>query len=59
MMLGQCLYEQEEFDQASDAFTRAARDSDTRRTATQWQNYLRREVQRRNDLEARLAQYGA
>ena len=59
MLLGQCLFEQDEFDQAGDAFTRAARDSDTRRTATQWQNYLRKEVQRRNDLEARLAQYGA
>lgn len=59
MLLGQCLFEQEEFDDASDAFTRAARDSETRRTATQWQNYLRREVKRRSDLEARLAQYGA
>lgn len=59
MLLGQCLFEQEEFDEAGDAFTRAARDSDTRRTATQWQNYLRREVKRRSDLEARLAQYGA
>lgn len=58
MLLGQCLFEQEEFDAAGDAFTRAARDSDTRRTATQWQNYLRREVKRRSDLEARLAQYG-
>ena len=59
MLLGQCLFEQEQFDEAGDAFTRAARDSDTRRTATQWQNYLRREVKRRSDLEARLAQYGA
>ena len=59
MLLGQCLFEQDEFDEAGDAFTRAARDSDTRRTATQWQNYLRREVKRRSDLEARLAQYGA
>ena len=59
MLLGQCLFEQDKFDEASDAFTRAARDSDTRRTATQWQNYLRREVKRRSDLEARLAQYGA
>lgn len=59
MLLGQCLFEQEKFDEASDAFTRAARDSDTRRTATQWQNYLRREVKRRSDLEARLAAYGA
>ncbi|MDE0455340.1 MAG: tetratricopeptide repeat protein [Gammaproteobacteria bacterium] len=59
MLLGQCLFEQNEFDEAGDAFTRAARDSDTRRTATQWQNYLRREVKRRSDLEARLAQYGA
>ena len=58
MLLGQCLFEQEQFDEASDAFTRAARDSDTRRTATQWQNYLRKEVKRRSDLEARLAQYG-
>ena len=57
MLLGQCLFEKEEFDDAGDAFTRAARDSDTRRTATQWQNYLRREVKRRSDLEARLAQY--
>ena len=59
MLLGQCLFEQDKFDEAGDAFTRAARDSDTRRTATQWQNYLRREVKRRSDLEARLAQYGA
>ena len=59
MLLGQCLFEQDEFDEAGDAFTRAARDSDTRRTATQWQNDLRREVKRRSDLEARLAQYGA
>ena len=58
MLLGQCLFEQEKFDDASDAFTRAARDSDTRRSATRWQNYLRSEVKRRSDLEARLAQYG-
>lgn len=59
MLLGQCLFEQDEFDEAGDAFSRAARDSDTRRTATQWQNYLEREVARRSDLERRLAQYGA
>ena len=58
MLLGQCLFEREEFDEAGDAFARAAGDSDTRRTATQWQNYLRREVKRRSDLEDRLAQYG-
>ena len=58
MLLGQCLFEQEKFDEAGDAFTRASRDSDTRRTATQWQNHLRKEVKQRTDLEAKLAQYG-
>ena len=59
MLLGQCLFEQEEFDAASDAFTRAARDSETRRSATQWQNYLQKEIKRRTDLEDKLSQYGA
>ena len=59
MLLGQCLLEQEEFDEAGDAFTRAARDSDTRKTAIDWQNYLRREAKRRSDLEADLAKFGA
>ena len=59
LLLGQCLFEQEDFDEAGDAFSRAARDSDTRRTATQWQNYLRKEVARINDLEERLAKFDA
>ena len=57
MLLGQCLFEQEEFEEASDAFSKAARDSDYLRAATRWQNYLKTEVVRRRDLEARLAQY--
>lgn len=59
MLLGQCLFEQEEYDEASDAFARAARDSETRRAATRWQNYLKREVARLQDLDARLARYGS
>ena len=57
MLLGQCLYELEKFDEASQAFSRAARDSETRRSATGWQNYLKKDVARRQDLEDRLAQY--
>ena len=59
MLLGQCLFEQEKYDEAGDAFARAARDSDTRRAATRWQNYLQREVARLQDLDARLARYGS
>ena len=58
LLLGQCLFELDEFDEASDAFSRAARDSDTRRSATGWQNYLKKDVARRRDLEERLAEYG-
>ena len=59
MLLGQCLFEQEKYDEAGDAFSRAARDSETRQSATRWQNYLRREVARLEDLDARLARYGS
>jgi len=59
MLLGQCLFEQEKYDEAGDAFARAVRDSDTRRAATRWQTYLEREVARLQDLEARLARYGS
>ena len=59
MLLGQCLFEQEKYDEAGDAFARAARDSETRRAATRWQNYLEREVARLQDLDARLARYGS
>ncbi len=59
MLLGQCLFEQEKYDEAGDAFARAARDSDTRRAATRWQNYIEREVARLRDLDARLARYGS
>lgn len=58
MLLGQCLFEQENYDEASDAFTRAARDSDTRRSATRWQNYLKSEVVRLQELDAKLARFG-
>lgn len=57
MLLGQCLLEQDEFDGAGDAFSQAIRDSDTRRDATRWQNYLKNEVERRRKLEADLARY--
>ncbi len=57
MLLGQCLFEQEEFDGAGDAFDRAVRDRGTRRSATQWQTFLRKEIKRRQDLEERLARY--
>ncbi|MCY4157869.1 MAG: tetratricopeptide repeat protein [Gammaproteobacteria bacterium] len=59
MLLGQCLFEQEKYDEAGDAFSRAARDSETRQAATRWQNYLRREVARLQDLDARLARFGS
>lgn len=55
LLLGQCLLEQEEFNEAGDAFERALRDRDTRREAAQWQNYLEIEVKRRQKLEADLA----
>ncbi|WP_446831742.1 tetratricopeptide repeat protein [Candidatus Foliamicus sp.] len=58
MLLGQCLFEQEEYDAAEDAFARAIRDSDTRRAATRWRDYLRSEVARLRDLDARLARFG-
>ena len=54
--LGQCLFEQEKFDEASDAFTRAIRDSETRRTATSWRNHLNNEVKRLQELERKLAE---
>jgi len=59
MLLGQCLFEQEKYDEAGDAFSRAAKDSETRQAATRWQNYLRREVARLQDLDARLARFGS
>ena len=54
--LGQCLFEQEKFDEASDAFTQAIRDSETRRTATSWRNHLNNEVKRLQELERKLAE---
>ena len=57
MLLGQCLFEQENYEEAKDAFKKAARDEDTRPGATRWQIYLDNEVTRRRNLEARLAQY--
>lgn len=59
MLLGQCLFEQEKYGEAGDAFSRAARDSETRQAATRWRNYLRKEVARLEDLDARLARYGS
>lgn len=56
MLLGQCLLEQEEFDEAGEAFSRATRDSDTRRLATRWRTHVTREVARRQELERKLAQ---
>ena len=58
MLLGQCLFEAEEYDDAGDAFARAARDSETRRAAARWQNYLEREVKRLEDLDERLKSFG-
>ena len=55
--LGQCLFELEKYDEAGEALTRAARDEETRRSATRLKNYYTNEVARLRDLEARLAQY--
>ena len=57
LLLGQCLFELEEYDQAADAFSDAADDPDVRRTATQWRNHVTVEVARLKDLEAKLARY--
>ena len=57
LLLGQCLFEQEEYDQAEDAFSDAADDPDVRRTATQWLNHLTIEVARLKELEAQLDRY--
>ena len=57
LLLGQCLLEQEKFDEAGDAFERALRESESRREATRWQNYLQIELKRRQELEASLARY--
>ena len=57
LLLGQCLFEQEEFDQAAEAFSDAADDPDVRRTATQWRNHVTVEVARLQDLQDQLARY--
>ena len=57
MLLGQCYFEDEKFDQARDAFSDAASDPDFRRQATRWRNHVTKEVARIQDLEARLARY--
>ena len=57
MLLGQCLFELEEYDEAKDAFSDAADDPDMRRQATRWRNHVTSEVARLQDLERRLAQY--
>ena len=56
LMLGQCLLEQEKFDEASDALTRAIRDSETRGTATRWLSHLNSVVRRIEDIKRKLEQ---
>ena len=58
LLLGQCQFEQQKFDEAGDSFTRAARDRDQRKAATQWQSYRKVEVERIRNNEARLARTG-
>ena len=57
MLMGQCLLEQEKYDEAADAFSDAADDPDVRRQAVQWRNYVTKEIARVQDLEAKLARY--
>lgn len=57
LLLGQCLFEQDQFDEADNALSRAARDDSTRRRATRLRNYFNNEVARRRDLEDRLRRY--
>lgn len=55
MLLGQCLFEQEKYDEARDAFGDAADDPDMRRNATRWRNHVVNEVARLQALEDQLA----
>lgn len=57
MLMGQCLLEQENYDEAADAFSDAADDPDVRRQAVQWRNHVTKEIARVEDLEAKLARY--
>lgn len=57
MLLGQCLFELENYDEAKDAFADAADDPDMRRQATRWRNHVTKEVARIQDLQRRLEQY--
>ena len=57
MLLGQCLFELEDYDEAKDAFADAADDPDMRRQATRWRNHVTKEVARIQDLQRRLEQY--
>lgn len=57
MLLGQCLFELEKYDEAKEAFSDAADDPDQRRQATRWRNHVTKEVARIKDLEDRLAEY--
>ena len=56
VLLGQCLLEQEKFDEASNAFTRAIRDSETRRIATLWHSRVTSVAKRLEDIKRKLAQ---
>ena len=47
-------YNIDQLGEATKSFRKAAKDKDHRKTATQWINYLRKEIDRRRKLEIAL-----
>lgn len=54
MLLGQALFEMEEFGEAKKAFQAAQNDPGSRGLATQWLRYVENEIERRAELRAAL-----
>lgn len=56
VVLGMCLYELEQYEEAKKAFRLAANDKRSASTATQWINFIEREQERQRQLEQSLQQ---
>lgn len=54
VVLGMCLYEKDQYEQAKKAFRSAARDKRSAKTANQWIQFIEREQERERQLEQSL-----
>ncbi len=54
IVLGMCLYEKDQYEQAKKAFRSAARDKRSAKTANQWIQFIEREQDRERQLEQSL-----